>query len=114
MTEKKKTIFIWKIYIQNNVPMIRAVISSFDLPNKLSGKQLSQNRSYMPFFSTAVFTLRLTLRMRSFFILPTKIKILHTNNVKVSKDQKMKKNQRLTGPFWRKGELTEGSWSKFS
>ena len=35
--------------------------------------------------------LRLTLRMRSFFILPTKIKILHTNNVKVSKDQKMKK-----------------------
>ena len=51
--------------------------------------------------------------MRSFFILPTKIKILHTNNVKVSKDQKMKKNQRLTGPFWRKGELIEGSLARF-
>ena len=48
------------------------------------------------------------MRTRSFFILPTTIKILHTNNVKVSKDQKMKKNQRLTGPSWRKGELNEG------
>ena len=38
---------------------------------------------------------------------------MHTNNVKVSKDQKMKKNQRLTGPSWRKGELIEGSLARF-
>ena len=53
------------------------------------------------------------MRTKSFFILPTTIKILHTNNVKVSKDQKMKKNQRLTGPSWRKGELIEGSLARF-
>ena len=53
------------------------------------------------------------MRTKSFFILPTTIMILHTNNVKVSKDQKMKKNQRLTRPSWRKGELIEGSLAKF-
>ena len=61
----------------------------------------------------SLLTLRLTMRTRSFFILPTTIKILHTNNVKVSKDQKMKKNQRLTRPSWRKGELIEGSLARF-
>ena len=59
------------------------------------------------------YSLRLTMRTKSFFILPTTIKILHTNNVKVSKDQKMKKNQRLTRPSWRKGELIEGSLARF-
>ena len=58
--------------------------------------------------------LRLTMRTKSFFIFPTKIKILHTNKVKVFKDQKMEKNQSLTWPFGRSGELIKGSWSKFS
>ena len=68
-----------------------------------------------PFEAQVVLNLffRLTKRTKSFFILPTTIKILHTNNVKVSKDQKMKKNQRLTGPSWRKGELIEGSLARF-
>ena len=51
--------------------------------------------------------------IRSDFFLPRKIKILQSNNLEVSKDQKMKKNQGLTGPFLRSRELIEATWSRF-
>ena len=44
--------------------------------------------------------LRLTMRTKSFFIFPTKIKILHTNKVKVFKDQKMEKKSKPDVAVW--------------
>ena len=40
------------------------------------------------------------MRTKSFFIFPTKIKILHTNKVKVFKDQKMEKKSKPDVAVW--------------